>query len=37
MERENMLEMLEDIEKQRSLYQMGGGAKAIEKQHKGVN
>jgi acetyl-CoA carboxylase carboxyltransferase component len=34
MERENMLEMLKDIEQQRSLYQMGGGPKAIEKQHK---
>ncbi len=33
MERDNMLEMLEDIERQRSIYQMGGGAKAIEKQH----
>ena len=34
MDRENMLKLLDDIEQQRNIYQMGGGAKAIENQHK---
>lgn len=33
MERKNMIKMLEDIETKRNIYQMGGGSKAISKQH----
>ena len=34
MSRDKMLEMLAEVEQQRSRYQMGGGPKAIENQHK---